>query len=312
MDETKQLLERAAAAAPPPSLDREVLGRRRDRRRRRERLFAGAVGLGVTAALIAWALVTVPLESSGSVPSQGNPLPAATTAPLTAAAGQYYVQRIRETTTCATTTCPGGDVGVDLLATIWWAPDMSGRIDAPRHTNYGLHAGTYAPGSFPTEGDTSAFPTEPPALQAFLLDRSASGGASPGPGEPTPTPGVDGRTGDLWRSIANLLADPAAYGDTTPALRAALAEVAAGLPMATVHTGATDPAGRPAIRIRVHAFQAVTDLFIDPASHDLLSVVDTMGDGWVGTYTVLRAGVTDSTDVMPTADQSSIPAASGS
>jgi 3-deoxy-D-arabino-heptulosonate 7-phosphate (DAHP) synthase class II len=105
---------------------------------------------------------------------------------------------------------------------------------------------------------------------------------------------------------------PLVFAGEARQLQAALAEVAAGLPMASVDATALDPAGRPAIRIRVHAFQAVSDVFVDPASHDLLAVVDTYEDGWVGTYTVLRAGAADSTTALPGPDQSSIPAAPSS
>ncbi|MGZ4150782.1 MAG: hypothetical protein ACXVQJ_12125, partial [Actinomycetota bacterium] len=282
------------------------------RRRRHERLSAGAVGVAVTVALIAWALATIPGGASRSVPRDGAVLPPAVAAPLTAADGQFYVQQIRETTTCSTASCPGPDLGVDLAATLWWGLDGSGRIDASRHANFGIREGTFGPGAFPTEGDLTSFPTDPAALRTYLVDRSAPNGASPGPGEPTPTPGVDARTGDVWGSIEHLLADPAAYGNTTPALRAALVDVAAGLPMATVDATALDPAGRQAIRIRVDAFQGVTDVFVDPASHDLLALVTTFDDGWVDTYTVLRAGVADSTTAMPGPRQSSIPAAPGS
>ncbi len=313
MDDTRQLLEHGSRMAPPYSvLELPELERRRERRRRRERVSSGAVGLAVTAALVAWLLVTIPGGSSSSVPRDSAGLPPATAEPLTAADGQFYVQQIRETTTCSVASCPGGDLGVDLAASLWWGPDDSGRIDVSRHADYGIREGAFAPGAFPTEGDLTAFPTDPTALRTFLLERTSPTGASPGPGEPTPTPGVDARTGDVWRSIEQLLADPAAYGNTTPALRAALVEVAAGLPMATVDTNALDPAGRHAIHIRVDAFQGVADLFVDPASHDLLAMVTTFDDGWVDTYTVLRAGVTDSTTSMPTPRQSSIPAAPGS
>ena len=67
---------------------------------------------------------------------------------------------------------------VELLAESWWALDGSGRIDVSKAQNYGIHGGTFGPGSFPTEGDLSGFPTDPEALRTFLLERSAGDGAS--------------------------------------------------------------------------------------------------------------------------------------
>lgn len=56
----------------------------------------------------------------------------------------------------------------------------------------------------------------------------------------------------------------------------------------------------------------VQDLYVDPATHDLLAVVRTLDDGWTFTRVVEAAGVADSTSVEPNPSQSSIPPAPSS
>ena len=100
------------------------------------------------------------------------------------------------------------------------------------------------------------------------------------------------------QSIVNLLG----MANTTPALRAALLEVLAGMPDAMVELDATDPAGRPSYRITVTTFGGPTvhELYVDPATHELLAHVQTTGDGalW-GEEVLLASGLADSTGAAP-------------
>jgi hypothetical protein len=308
MTDLKELLERRAAAAPPAGGDLADLARRRARRERRRRVGGGLVGAAVMVALIVGGLAVLPGDPR--VAGAGGALPAATDAPPDPGVHRFAYLRFHDYACAAGACAAGDDHEWELELASWYRADGSGLVDVLRQRNWGQDEGAFGPGTFPTEGDTSAFPTDPEALEAFLFERSGPGGASPGPGEPTPAPGIDGRTGDVWRAIQDLLAGTT-YLDTSPALRAALAEVAAGLPMASVEGTGVDPAGRDALIVRVDAFDAETRLFLDPGTHDLLAIVWHFGDGGTRVHVVEAAGVTDATDEVPRGADRSIPPAAG-
>jgi hypothetical protein len=155
--------------------------------------------------------------------------------------------------------------------------------------NYGVDHGRFGPGEFPDEGDLSAFPTDPSALGAFLLERSGPDGASPRP-EVTPAPGTPLEEGQLWLAIRDFLGSTQ-YLNTTPALRAAMLQVLADLPMVRVEEGATDPVGRRAIALRFHAYSADLEVFVDPTSGDFLGLVERFDGGGVSTVIVEAAGI---------------------
>jgi hypothetical protein len=195
---------------------------------------------------------------------------------------------------------------VSLDAESWWKADGSGRIQVDTKQNYGIDAGTFGPGEFHTEGDLSSFPLNPQELETFLLDRSGPNGASPRP-DVTPSPGVPLDEGLLWNAIRDYLGSTQ-YLNTTPALRAAMLEVLATVPMVSVDLQANDPAGRDAIALRFVAYAERVVVFVDPATHDFLGMTTTsVNDGSTGTVLVGAAGATSSTDQAPTGADRSIP-----
>jgi len=304
MPETKQMIERAAGEAPSPAFSLDDVRARRDRRQGRRRLSAGIVAVGVTLALIAFALFAV--GSLGGkrriqVPHGGIGLPPATRQPVTVGSNEYSYQHLALSYSWACGGEPGGDQScpnsqVDLES--WWKADGSGRITIDGKRNYGIDAGTFGPGEFYTEGDLSSFPLNVDELRAFLLKRSAPDGASPRP-DVTPSPGVPLEEGLLWNAIRDFLGDTQ-YLNTTPALRASLLEVLATLPMVSVDLHGHDPSGRDAIALRFTAYAEDTVVFFDPATHDFLGLTETYVDsGSTGTVVVRSAGAATTIDEPP-------------
>jgi hypothetical protein len=159
---------------------------------------------------------------------------------------------------------------------------------------------TYAPDNFPQDvGNLSSLSTDPIELRAQLLDRSGTGGASPQPGL-SPGPGQGPDTPVLWAAIQTMLGSPAA----SPALRAALFEVARELQGVDVTSGTTDPVGRPATLLTtVNAADIQSEWWFDPASEQMMAwratILSTSMVYPKGTVSLLRiilaSGVTDAT-----------------
>jgi hypothetical protein len=314
MSETGPLLEGAARTAPPPTFDVETLRGRRDRKRRSERIRAGAVALSVMVAASAFAFTAL-RETDGSAFASGvHGLPPATRAMPVAAAGEsYYLSVDYRSEGCFGSTEDGicGAPSNRLVATYRWSPaDDSGSIDVQRRDGFGIDEGAFGPGEFPNPNgiDVSAFPTEPSALEAFLLDRSAEDGPSPAP-LVTPPPEGAATDGQLWRAITDLLRDP----HTTPTVRAALLEVAANLQGSTVANGVVDPVGRPADTISFGNWGGDTPerLYVDPATHDLLAWTVTSNLEWeassMSIFVVRDAGVVASSDAEPRPSERTVP-----
>ena len=95
------------------------------------------------------------------------------------APGEFSYQRIKIELDSTCANC--GVNHTELLAESWWALDGSGRIDVSKAQNYGIEGGTFGPGTFPTEGDLTGFPTDLASLRTFLLARSAEDGPRPVP-----------------------------------------------------------------------------------------------------------------------------------
>ncbi len=186
-----------------------------------------------------------------------------------------------------------------LVAQSWWALDGSGRIDVTKNENYGIQNGSFAPGTFPTEGDLTGFPTDPEALRTFLLQRSASDGASPRP-DVTPAPGVPLEDGQLWLAIQDYLGSTQ-YLNATPELRAAMLKVLAEDPMVRVASGAADPVGRPASTLRFHAYDADVTVFVEPTTGDFMAMTKRYVDGFAGSGSVIveEAGISASDHAPP-------------
>ena len=310
MADTKQLLERAGRAGPAPAFDLETVRRRRDRHARSERVRAAAVGLALVAAVVSVVAVLSPRERSHSdAVALGDALPAATEAPLVAGPGEHYYRAILIAQNCVgdTDKCGGNDVRLD--ATFWWSPnDDSGRIAVDDARAYGIEPGRFGPGAFPNVNgiDVSAFPLDPVELTNFLLERSAETGASPAP-LVTPPPEGAAQDGRLWRAITDLLEDP----HVTPAVRASLLDVAAGLQGAHVALDATDPFGRPAHVVTFGNWggEIVERLYVDPSTHELLCWTSSAGDAELPFryFVVQQAGVVSSVESGLSLDEGSVP-----
>jgi hypothetical protein len=293
MDDSKHLLERAQANAPEAGFDLEDVHDRRGRRERRRRVGGAVVGLGLTVAIVAGAAFA--MASSGDRPAGamrgGSSLPAPHTVPL--GPGEFSYQLIRY---------PCEPCGKDTLyAESWWALDGSGRINVMEQHNYGIQDGTFGPGGFPDEGDLSAFPTEPSALEAFLLERSGTDGASPRP-DVTPAPGTPVEEGQMWLAIRDYLGSTQ-YLNATPELRAAMLQVLSRVPMVRVETGVADPLGRPANVLRFHAYDAEVEVFVEPTTGDFMA----MSEDGVTTILVENAGIVGDDHSRPHGGQRTVP-----
>ena len=236
------------------------------------RIAGGIVGVGVSLAVVVAAAVSIgSMNDAGTaIPRDGGAGPAAPRPPVAIGPGDYSYQRVQMFSACGTdaggemTLCP--DPRVDFET--WWKADGSGRIAVIAKQDYGIDAGVFGPGEFPTEGDLTGFPLDPDELRTFLLARSDSGGPSPG-AAPTPlAPGVPLEEGVLWNAISEFLAGQ--YPNTTPALRASMLDVLASLSMVTRDDHATDPLGRDAIALRFVAAGGHVTVYMDPTSHDFL------------------------------------------
>jgi hypothetical protein len=310
--DSRDALERARRQAPVPRITLADLHRRRDRRQRIRRTEALVVGLALTVVAAGTAFVGL-REHRGPGPAEGGQtsvnLPPATSPLPVAQPGQYYYSQVHLVGGCPAGQehyCGGNDV--ELMATFWWGPDGSGRIQVDLVHNYGIRTGTFGPGEFPNPNriDVSGFPIETAQLTQFLLDRSAPDGASPAP-LVTPPPDGAPRDGQMWRAITDLLQDP----HVTPTVRAALLDVAAGLQGARLEIGGVDPVGREADVVAFGNWggEQIERLYVDPASHDLLAITWTskISHQPFQYFVVERAGVTGSRSDQPSG-AGSIPA----
>ncbi|MBI2237306.1 MAG: cupredoxin domain-containing protein [Actinobacteria bacterium] len=97
----------------------------------------------------------------------------------------------------------------------------------------------------------------------------------------------------------------------TPAVRAALLDVAAGLQGSHVLTDVSDPVGRPAHEIEFGNWggDIIERLYVDPTTHELLAwtMAAATGDQPFEYFVVQGAGVVDSTEVAPAEQDGSIP-----
>ncbi len=304
MDDTRRLLERARSIAPEPLFTLEDVSERRVRRAQRRRLSAAVVGLAITVAIVGGAVSAMeasPVHRAVTNPGAGSGLPAPRRT-VTLGPGEYSYQRIR-----IQEGCPSCGGAVDLQVASWWRSDNSGRIDVMKAANYGIQGGVFGPGQFPDEGDLSAFPTDPAALEAFLLTRSGPGGASPRP-DVTPAPGVPLQDGQLWLAIHDYLGSTQ-YLNATPELRAAMLQVLSADPMVSVHRGTTDPLGRAAVALTFHAYGADVSVFVDPTTGDFLASTDRFADGGTGSVVVEDAGIVDSDNALPQGPDQTVPPA---
>lgn len=214
------LLDRVARELPPRPDPLERLHDRRDQKAMRRRTGGTAVGVGLTAAIATATFAIGPLRED----ERHSPLkPAGSPVPLLAEPGQYYYVRIVN----------GGTTNQR-----WFGPDGSGRFT----THIGgdlLDDRSFSPGQL-TEKLYTGPSTDPEVLISQLLDRSASGGASP-ISVPTPAPSPDDRTMILL-AMADLLGFGSDY--LVPQQAAAVFRAAAGMDGVMTATDKVDPAGR--------------------------------------------------------------------
>ena len=311
MPETKRSIECAGRQVPAPDFTLEDLRDRRDKRHRRQRVAGGVVGTGVALALVAAAAVSIGSlhDAGGATPRDGGAgSPATTGSRVTIAPGDYTYQHVQMFGACGTKAgggmalCP--DPRVDFET--WWKADGSGRIAVTAKQDYGIDAGVFGPGEFPTEGDLTGFPLDPDELRSFLLARSDAGGPSPG-AAPTPlAPSAPLEEGVLWNAVSDYLGG-SQYANTTPALRASMLDVLASLSMVTREDHAIDPLGRDAIALRFVAEGGDVTVYMDPASHDFLGRTTVYpGEGSSGAVMVRLAGATGSIDDRPAGDDRSV------
>jgi hypothetical protein len=317
MTDLGERLRRSGRALPAPQDDPlERLIRRRDRKRRNERLLAAAVSLALVGGVLGGTLAVLSHVGSGrgqqSPAAGGNVLggslgPRTGSAPALADGSFVYRTQVHSSQESFT----AGSSTVDHLSFMiqtWWANDGSGRVEYTCITpdcenSYGFGpTGVFDPGQFPTDDDMTGLSADPEKLVLELIARSSDDGSSPEPAfSPGPElkPGVT--VGAVLDAIVNILDDP----NGSPELKAACFDVARSMPTVEEADDASDPAGRPAIRLRfsMDTWGSV-DYFFDPATHLLMAEVSGgAGTGDAGSTTIYNEGIVDSTDATPTADQ---------
>ncbi|MGZ6546100.1 MAG: hypothetical protein ACXVEI_12385 [Actinomycetota bacterium] len=273
MNDLRSDLARARDLAPNPTLDLDALHRRRARVGRRKRAGALTVSLAIMIALIGGMVSLARGRTNAGTYGVGDGSNVAgPTVDLSLAQGQYYYLRI------------------DGEFASWWATDGSGQMT---DLGYGT-SGTFAPGGFVSDsGPVAYLSTDPTELEAQLRARVQPGGASPEPYQDwgySPAPAQEGpMTWGLVRSIGELLTAP----DVSPAQKAALFRVAAGLGGMDVTEAVTDPTGRPATRLSIETEGALHEWWFDAASEQLLAMRDTPQTGSAGAPMIVEAaGVT--------------------
>lgn len=294
-NELRDRLEGARNRAPAPRFDLGTLEGRRDRRATRRRVEALVVGLGILVVLVAGAFAwqrpegSLARSSGGLGPLQGWSAPHQ----LAFSAHSYrYERRI----VVRIQTAQNGDPATVLSvsdANMSWGESWFGLDDSGRIRGGGAVSDTYAAGDFPNDtGDLSGLSTDPATLLGQLVQRTGPDGASPEPYDYFTTGPESPLTAGLVRAAGELLDD----ANSTPALRAALAQVLAGLDGASVQRG-QDPFGREAVEVSIQSERATHHWWFDPQTLQLLDTAngEPHGPGYF-LQVVEASGYVDSTD----------------
>ena len=272
-------LRRAAQMVKVPDDPFERLQRRRRVKQRNERLMAGAVSMVLVGGLVAGTLTVLAHARHGSgtiLPgSNGQGLRGGVMQGLGLEPGDYVYRTVTLTSQGYFT---AGSTQLDQLSftlETWWASDGSGRVEytcitPDCDTQYGFGpAGVFGPGGFPTDDDMTGLSGDPAELLPQLEARSVDGGQSPEPAfSPGPelTPGVT--VGSVLDAVVNILEEP----NGSLELKAACFAVASDMPSVERTDDATDPAGRPAIRLRFSMDTwGSADYYFDPSTHLLMA-----------------------------------------
>lgn len=296
-NELRDRLDGARDLAPEPHFDLDALGARRDRRASRRRIEALVLGLGILAILVAGAFAWQ--RPDGSLARSGSDLGSLrgwSAPPELAFPAHGY--RYERRTAVRIQTAQDGDlasvIGVsdaNMIGESWYALDDSGRI---REEGAGIGGAgrIYGAGDFPNDtGDLSGLSSDPATLRGQLTQRTGPDGASPEPYDDFTTGAEAPLTAGLVRAAGELLSD----GNATPALRAALAQVLAGLEGASVERG-HDPFGRPAVEVSIASEGEMHHWWFDPQTLQVLALANGEGGDTHFVLAVEAAGYVDDTD----------------
>ena len=300
MDTLDERLRRAGEVVSPPEPALDRLARRRERRHRNRRVASAMVALSVAAGGIGAAVMAMGALADRETVQTPAAAPGAKPPPPLGPGEYFYEKTIRLLPHAY------GLAGGRVTEETWWGRDGSGRRVADSTTpDYGLGpTGTWGRGEMRVE-DLSGLSTDPDVLAQQLRQRSAPGGASPQP-PGTPGPGVGEDSASLWRAIGHLLEMP----NAEPALRAALFEVAAGIPEVDVRRDVEDPVGRRAIALDVAMGNGAFTTFFDPDALQFLASVEDYGGG--AFYRIVEsAGIVGSTENKPQGSQLLVPPPAG-
>jgi hypothetical protein len=296
--ERDALLNRIKEQLPTQSDAFERLVDRRESKARRSRITAGALGVGVTVALISGLVVWSPF--TGDDRATDRVQPGGSTVPLVAGSGEYYYLRL---------VSYDSKSGLGNPSSVWIGPDGSGRLltedlGEPRDERFGPGQ---MPGSFLPE--LSADPNE---LLQQLIERGSPGGASPNP-IASSSPGRSQEMTSLLRTLQDLLT---LGGDAflTPEQIAGVFEAAQGLNEVTTEPGVSDPLGRPAVRLSFVidydiGSESTIQWYFEPTTGQF------MGEVWVNGRTedaeqatlIETAGIAGSVDDRPAPDARYVP-----
>jgi len=330
MGELNDLMDRGRREAPANDDAFDRLLRLRDRRRRNGRLLSAAVAAVVVAAGVVGGLVVLGHGTRTGVGPGDSTIPDTQPAPSTTSGSG------------TPTTAPSGGStagGANLVAgpgqydywefvyvldsgnanmTYWYSPASgTGHLKTSTTTDgFGvLPDQDIRLGKFPLGDDLSGLSADPNVLLEQLLERNAEDGRSPQP-DVTPGSGQEPSTGGLVRAVEDLLGYDAPHA--SPTLRAALYEVLRGLPTAQDLGSATDPAGRPAVAIRITTEALARTFYFDPQNHLFMAEELRLAPGipvkgpadLYPTYLIVQAGgITDSLGHRPAPGQMFFPEA---
>ena len=297
-------LRGAFDGVPPSTTEVADLERRRSRRQRRQRGASLAVGLALTLGIVGGAVTILrdPGPGGSSVASTGAVDPSLEIGP-----GEFW---FRDATWYGVNSCDsdmsvcgsaGPDVGnapfpyvSSMRIRLWWSPagpaheidrvlepsffsteeqnlfvELNGRFESREE-----EITEYPPGGFaeqhrdddPAHGGLSS---DPAILAEQLQARLGPDAASP---VIHPTPEIEGQGADTPALVRVL---QALLPNAQPSLQAALFEVASTWTGMQVDTQATDPAGRPAIRLSISTESQPHEWYFDPGTRQLFAIVET-------------------------------------
>jgi hypothetical protein len=317
MNDLRESLERARRRAPSaPGDPFERLMLRRERKVRNGRIAAATLSLVIAAAAIGGAVLALRERGGGD----RTPVPADEPV-LVAETGQYYYTRsLLYSRDDPCDGCPDRGVLGPWTIEVWFGPDGSGRavfVDAPEpegSVDYGWPGAkdrTYGPGAMPLE-DLSNLSSDPAELRAQLTERSMPGGASPNP-VATTSPGRSKEDTAVLRTFQDLFDGGEQF--TPPLVRAAMFDVARDIEGVETMAETIDPVGRPAVSLRwVIQYEgppSQIEWFFDPDTKQLMAETWTQEGRVLQARIVTNAGITDSTEQPPAAEDLFFPAAEG-